>query len=75
MMTTLRIHTDYIQLGAALKLAGLVGAGSEAKHWISDGAVKVNGQVETRRGRKLRPGDVLEFAGKQVMIRSVGESD
>ncbi len=71
----IEIHTEYIQLAAAMKLAGFVGAGGEAKHFIVDGDVKVNGEVETRRGRKLRPGDTFEFSGEQVMVHSVGQAD
>lgn len=71
----LKIHTDYIELGAAMKLAGFVGAGGEAKHFILEGEVRVNGETDTRRGRKLRPGDVFEFAGRQVLIGRVGQTD
>lgn len=74
-MKRIEIHTEYIQLGAAMKLAGFVGAGGEAKHFIVGGGVKVNGEAETRRGRKLRPGDVFEFNGEQVMVDGVGQAD
>ena len=49
-----------ITLGQALKASNLVGSGGEAKVLIQDGAVRVNGEVETRRGRKLQKGDVVE---------------
>ena len=49
-----------LTLGQALKAANLVGSGGEAKVLIQDGAVRVNGEVETRRGRKLQRGDVVE---------------
>ena len=52
-MQKIKIRDDYIKLGQALKLAGLVGSGVEAKIVIQDGQVKVNGQVETQRGKKL----------------------
>lgn len=51
-----------ITLGQALKLSGIVGTGGEAKLLIQDGEVRVNGETETRRGRKLRSGDVVEVA-------------
>ena len=52
-MEEVRIQDDYIKLGQALKLAGLVESGVEAKYVIQDGQVKVNGQVETQRGKKM----------------------
>jgi ribosome-associated protein len=78
-MKDLMIRTDYIHLDQALKLAGLAGSGGEAKAVIQDGLVSVNGATEMRRGRKLRPGDVIEFGG--IVMRIVwkmgdcGESD
>ena len=59
---------DFIKLGQALKAAGLVESGVDAKFSIQDGLVKVNGQVETRRGKKLVAGDVIEFDGNSVKI-------
>lgn len=56
-MNTIMIKDDFIKLGQALKLAGLVSSGVEAKILITEGEVKVNGEVDTRRGRKLYPGD------------------
>ncbi len=57
------IDTAYIKLDSLLKLANLVMSGGEAKQVIQDGLVTVNGQVETRRGRKLYPGDLFQLAG------------
>ena len=57
-----------LKLGQALKAAGLVGSGVDAKIVIQDGMVKVNGEVETRRGKKLYDGDFLEFNGEKVSI-------
>ena len=54
------IKDEYIKLGQALKLAGLVGSGVDAKFVIQDGQVKVNGEVDTRRGKKLNSGDNFE---------------
>jgi len=71
---TLEIETEYIELDQALKLAALVGSGGEAKMAIHSGWAKVNGAAEFRRGRKLRDGDVLEFADVVVTIVSGGSS-
>ena len=67
-MEAIQISDDYIKLGQALKLANLVSSGVEAKIVIQDGLVKVNGEVDTRRGRKLYPQDVFEFEGQQVTV-------
>ncbi len=67
-MTEITIKDEFIKLGQAMKLAGLAGSGVDAKMVIRDGLVKVNGEVDTRRGRKLVPGDVFEYDGEQVMV-------
>lgn len=67
-MEQITIHDEYIKLGQALKLAGLVGSGVEAKVLIQDGEVLVNGEVDIRRGKKLYPGDVFEFHGIKVEV-------
>lgn len=67
-MEEVRIRDDYIRLGQALKLAGLVGSGVDAKIVIQDGQVRVNGQVETQRGKKLALGDQVEFEGNTFEI-------
>jgi len=59
---------DFIQLDQFLKHQNLVGSGGEAKHFIRDGNVSVNGELETRRGRKLRNGDVVEANGKRFTV-------
>jgi ribosome-associated protein len=64
----LREGDDFIKLGQALKKAGLEGSGVEAKTDIQSGLVKVNGETEERRGRKLYDGDVLEFDGVKVKV-------
>ncbi len=58
-----------ITLGQALKAASIVGTGGEAKVLIQAGEVRVNGEVETRRGRKLREGDVVEMGEEKLEIR------
>ena len=60
-MEKIKIKDDYIKLGQALKLAGLVSSGIDAKFVVQDGQVKVNGEVDTRRGKKIVPGDTFEF--------------
>lgn len=64
MTDTIFVATDYIKLDSFLKLANLAMSGGEAKLLIQDGHVTVNGQPETRRGRKLYPGDRISVAGQ-----------
>ena len=68
-MEIVRIKDDFIKLGQALKLVGLVESGLDAKLFIQDGEVSVNGEVETRRGRKLVSGDVVSFDGEEFKIQ------
>ena len=67
-MEIIHLRDDYIKLGQALKAAGLVESGVEAKLLIQDGQVKVNGQVEVQRGKKLVAGDIVEFDGETIKI-------
>lgn len=67
-MVTIHIKDDFIKLGQALKLAGLVDSGVDAKFVIQDGLVKVNGAVELQRGKKLVSGDVVSYNGKEFTI-------
>ncbi len=67
-MDSIQIRDEFIKLGQALKLAGLVGSGVEAKEVITSGQVKVNGQVEIQRGKKIVDGDVVEFDGSQFKV-------
>ena len=64
------IRDEFIRLGQALKLAGLVGSGVEAKIVIADGLGSVNGEADTRRGRKLREGDVVSYNGESFTVHS-----
>lgn len=73
-METIEISDEHIKLGQALKLAGLVGSGVEAKLVVQQGEVKVNGEVDTRRGKKLYPEDVFEYQGQQVMVKSASSN-
>lgn len=67
-MEKIIIRDDFIKLGQALKLAGLVESGVYAKFAVQDGCVKVNGQTETQRGKKLYEGDIFEYQGTQVKV-------
>ncbi len=67
-MDSIQIRDEFIKLGQALKLAGLVDSGVEAKEVITSGQVKVNGQVEIQRGKKIVDGDVVEFDGSQFKV-------
>lgn len=67
-METIKLRDEFIKLGQALKAANLVQDGVEAKCVIQDGEVLVNGEVDTRRGRKLYDGDVLSYQGQEVKI-------
>lgn len=67
-METIKLRDEYIKLGQALKAAGLVGSGVDAKMIILDGLVKVNGQVEYQRGKKLVDGDIVEYENEQIKI-------
>ena len=62
------IRDDFIKLGQAMKLAGMVGSGVDAKMLIQDGQVEVNGEVEYQRGKKLHEGYVITFNGESVQI-------
>lgn len=66
---------ETIELDRFLKLALVVQSGGEAKMLIRSGEVQVNGTVETRRGRKLRPGDIVFVHGEEYVIESDGETD
>lgn len=67
-MQEIRIRDEFIKLGQALKLAGVVEDGVEAKYVITDGLVKVNGEVDERRGRKVYEGDVISYNGKDIKV-------
>ena len=67
-MTDFKLRGDYITLGQLLKAENLVEDGAMAKEVIKEGLAKVNGEVDTRRGKKLYPGDVVEFEGNEIRI-------
>ena len=67
-MREVQIETEFIKLDQFLKFESLVGSGGEAKNIIGDGMVKVNGSVETARGKKLHRGDTVEVFGEVIKI-------
>ena len=67
-MEDFKLRGDYITLGQLLKAENLVEDGAMAKEVIREGLAKVNGKVDTRRGKKLYPGDVVEFEGNEIKI-------
>ena len=67
-MKDFKLRGDYITLGQLLKAENLVEDGAMAKEVIKEGMAKVNGEVDTRRGKKLYPGDVVEFEGNEIKI-------
>ena len=67
-METIKLRDDFIKLGQAIKAAGLVESGVEAKIVIQDGLVTVNGNVETQRGKKLVGGEVICYNGQEIKI-------
>ena len=68
-MEIIKLREEFIKLGQALKAAGLVESGVDAKEVIVQGLVVVNGEIETRRGRKLYDGDEVEFDGDKISIQ------
>lgn len=73
-MEKIFINTEYIKLDQLLKFANAVEGGGMAKNVILDGLVKVNGEVELQRGKKLRNGDVVEFDNEKYII-VIGENE
>jgi ribosome-associated protein len=69
------IRDESIRLGQFLKLANLVETGADAKPLIASGQVMVNGEVETRRGRQLRVGDVVELTGRAARVSDEASYD
>ena len=68
-MENITIETEFIKLDALLKFAALTATGGEAKQVIADGMVAVNGETCTTRGRKIRPGDEVTFAGHTLHVQ------
>jgi ribosome-associated protein len=70
-METIILRDEFIKLGQALKAVGFVESGVEAKEVIQEAKVLVNGEVDTRRGRKLYEGDVVSFENKTIKIEKL----
>lgn len=68
-MREILITTEFIKLQDLLKFAGLTETGGEAKEWIQAGEARVNGEVCLQRGKKLRPGDTVSFAGEELAVK------
>lgn len=68
-MEIIELRDEFIKLGQALKAAGLVESGAEAKEVITEGLVKVNSITEIQRGKKLHSGDVVSYNGNEIEIR------
>ena len=67
-MKTFVLKDDFIKLGQLMKAADMVSNGSDAKFYIQDGLVKVNGEVEFQRGKKIYPGDIVEYRDMSVKV-------
>ena len=67
-MEEIQIRDEFIKLGQAMKLAGLAESGVDAKFIIQDGLVKVNGETEVQRGKKLYKGDIFSYDGQDVKV-------
>ena len=70
-MEQVQIHSEYIRLDAFLKFAGEAGTGGEAKISITGGNVRVNGEICTQRGKKIRPGDTVETGGRAYAVTGI----
>ncbi|CDC36119.1 MAG TPA: RNA-binding S4 domain-containing protein [Lachnospiraceae bacterium] len=68
-MEIIELRDEFIKLGQALKAAGLVESGAEAKEVITEGLVKVNNITEIQRGKKLHSGDIVSYNGNEIEIR------
>ena len=69
-MRDVTVAHEPIELHQLLKFENMVASGGEAKHVISEGHVRVNGRVETRKSRKIITGDIVEFGNEKIRIRS-----
>jgi ribosome-associated protein len=73
-VTKVIVRESPVELYKILKMENLAASGGEAKLLIADGQVKVNGEIETRKRKKIFPGDVVEFAGNRLQIFQIGVS-
>ena len=72
-MITFYLKDDFIKLGQLLKASGLCESGVDAKYDIINGEVRVKGEVDERRGRKITDGDVVEYKGEKVIVKKKGD--
>ena len=70
MKETIKISEEYIRLDSLMKFAGLCSSGGRAKYLIQGGEVKLNGEVCTMRGKKIRPGDTVEYNGRTAEVEA-----
>ena len=73
-MERVKIHTPFIKLDALLKFSALTETGGEAKNFISDGLVGVNGETCLQRGKKIYPGDIVSFCGEEILVEKEAQS-
>ncbi len=74
-MEKIEIHTEYIKLDALLKFSGLCDTGGFAKELVQQGEVRVNGEICTQRGKKIRNGDVVEVGQEKIQVISPAKAD
>lgn len=67
-METIKINEEYIRLDNLMKFSGLCNSGGRAKYLIQNGEVKLNGEVCTMRGKKIRPGDKIEYQNRMIEV-------
>ena len=72
-MEIVEINTEFIKLDQLLKWANFTASGVESKMFILNGEVKVNGEVETRRGKKIYDGYIVEFNGEKIKVKAPTE--
>lgn len=68
-MKTIKINGEYLELGKLLKIANVISSGGEAKYYLQENSVLVNGEAENRRGKKLYPGDVVKIENEEYTIK------
>lgn len=73
-MNVVKIHTEYINLGQFLKYVGVINNGGEAKQWLLYNKIYINSDLESRRGRKIYPGDSVLIGKKKYLIENVSKS-
>ena len=73
MTERIKISEDYIRMDDLMKFAGMCSSGGRAKYLIQNGEVKLNGEVCTMRGKKIRPGDIVEYNGRTAEVEIDGQ--